>query len=175
MSLSINRRDFLRSSATVAAAPIGLSSVASAARLFDAETGANVGTADNDLLRTIGQRIGFDAAQRVAPNGEAVSLMYFDYAGPTVDALREGMAQAMTLHSSGKAAVYEIDVPYGELLGVALVRNLQTAAETRIEIDATMLSHLALIEATSSNKLLQHGSIMSAASDCFYRTADLVA
>jgi hypothetical protein len=177
MSLETNRREFLKTSATVCvAAPIALSmsgvvgaALASNVPDFSASTAVHNG----DLLRALGSRIGLEAAQRVAPNGEAVSLMYFDGAGSNLDALREGIEQGLAWQCDSRVAMNEVAVPYSAMLGVAVVRNLETAVETRVEIDATALSQLAMIEANSTSQSVQKQAVMSASADCFFRVSDL--
>jgi hypothetical protein len=172
--LAATRRDFLKTSAAVAVTTPAVASLASVAEamLPHATMSMPATTIDRDMLRAVGERIGFDAALRVAPNGEPVSLMYFDYAGTTVDALRVGIERGLALQSGGEVAAVELSLPYGELLGVAVVRNLNTAVETRIEIDPTMLSHLALIEANAPSAGIAKTAVMSADASYFYRTAE---
>ncbi len=178
MLIETNRREFLKASATLcAAAPLAFSigSVASAAALPLSFEG-NTLSENPTLLRALGSRIGLEAAQRVAPNGEAVSFMYFDGAGTNLDALREGIEQGLAWQcgeGDARVSMNEVAVPYSAMLGVAVVRNLETAVETRVEIDATALSQLAMIEANSPSASVQKHSVMSAAADNFYRVADL--
>jgi hypothetical protein len=177
MSLETNRREFLKTSATVCvAAPIVLSmSGIVSATLTQSASDLSSSTAlqNSELLRALGSRIGLEAAQRVAPNGEAVSLMYFDGAGSNLDALREGIEQGLAWQCEARVAMNEVAVPYSAMLGVAIVRNLETAVETRVEIDATALSQLAMIEANSPSQSVQKHAVMSASADCFFRVADL--
>jgi hypothetical protein len=178
MSTDTNRREFLKSSTILcASAPFALSvSDVAYATAFAAsnEIGLPSSSLENpSLLRALGSRIGLEAAQRVAPNGEAVSLIYFDGAGENLDALREGIEQGLAWQCDTRVAVNEVSVPYSAMLGVAIVRNLETAVETRVEIDATALSELAMIEANSRSASVQKHSVMSAAAENFYRVADL--
>lgn len=170
MLYEVTRREFLKSSAAVAATVPAVGSWVGAVYAGDVAAQAAHASSrlDADLLRAVGERIGSDAALRVAPNGEAVSLMYFDYAGSTVDPLRAGIERGLSLHCGDRVAVNEISLPYGELLGVAIVRNLETAVETRVEINATMLSHLALIEDAAPSTGIAKTSIMSADASYFY-------
>jgi hypothetical protein len=179
MPLETNRREFLKTSATVCvAAPLAFSAsgIVSAA-LTQTDIGVNAvpPLGNSDLLRSLGSRIGLEAAQRVAPNGEAVSLMYMDYAGASIDPLREGIAQGLGWHCGESVHVTELNLPYGTMLGVAIVRNLETAVETRVEIDSTLLSELAMIEANSPSTSVQKHAVMSASADHFYRVTDLAA
>jgi hypothetical protein len=168
------RREFLKSSAVVAASvPVSTSFAGFANALANtAGNASGLVSVDSDLLRAVGERIGFDAALRVAPNGEAVSLMYFDYAGTSVDALRVGIESGLSFQCGKHVASNEIELPYGDLLGVAIVKNLETAVETRIEIDATMLSHLALIEANAPSGGIAKSSVMSADAAYFYNVVE---
>jgi hypothetical protein len=170
MDFTTTRREFLKVTAAATAIPAVCwsSGVASAI----ASVAPSLPTVDGDLLDTVGERIGFDAALRVAPNGEAVSLMYFDYAGPTIDGLRSGIERGLAFQCNGNVASSEIELPYGELLAVAIVRNLETAVETRVEIDAAMLSHLALIEANAPSVGIAKTSVMSADAAYFYNVAE---
>ncbi len=170
MFYDVTRRAFLKSSAAVAVSVPTAASLVGAA--YAADVSANTTMAsralDADLLRAVGERIGSDAAQRVAPNGERVSFMYFDYAGSSVDPLRAGIERGLALHCGDDVSMNEISLPYGDLLGVAIVRNLESAVETRVEIDATMLSHLALIEDIAPSAGIARSSIMSADASYFY-------
>jgi hypothetical protein len=164
------RRDFLKTTAVVAGTlPVAMSipSVAAASSLAT-ETHASALLSDGDLLRALGERIGLEAAERVAANGEAVSLIYLDYAGPGIDPLREGIERGLAWQCATVAA-NEVQMPYGPLLGVAIVRNLETAQETRFEIDATALSHLAMIEDNAPSRGIAKLAMMNAAPEHFYR------
>jgi hypothetical protein len=179
MPLETNRREFLKTSATACvAAPLVFSTsgvVSAAFTKTDVRAHAVPALGNGDLLRSLGSRIGLEAAQRVAPNGEAVSLMYLDYAGASIDPLREGIAQGLGWHCGDSVHATELNLPYGAMLGVAIIRNLETAVETRVEIDSTLLSELAMIEANSSSLSVQKHAVMSASADHFYRVIDLVA
>jgi hypothetical protein len=168
------RRDFLKTTATVAATVPAFTSFAgfSEALLPSASVNSLVLSVDRDLLRAVGERIGFDAAARVAPNGEAVSLMYFDYAGTSVDGLRQGIERGLALQSQSPVAINELELPYGELLGIAVVRNLETAVETRVEIEPVMLSHLALIEANAPSAGIAKTAVLSADASFFYNAVE---
>jgi hypothetical protein len=178
MSTDTNRREFLKTSTILCAgAPfaLSLSGVAHAAISASVTESASYSPSleNPSLLRALGSRIGLEAAQRVAPNGEAVSLMYFDGAGANLDALREGIEQGLAWQCNTRVAMNEVAVPYGAILGVAIVRNLETAVETRVEIDATALSQLAMIEANSRAASVQKQAVMSAAAENFYRVTEL--
>jgi hypothetical protein len=170
MFSEVTRREFLKSSAAVTVTAPTVASWVGAAYANDVAVQATLGAhrVDADLLHAVGERIGSDAALRVAPNGESVSLMYFDYAGSSIDPLRTGIERGLSLHCGDRVAANEISLPYGELLGVAIVRNLETAVETRVEIDATMLSHLALIEDAAPSISIAKTSITSADAAYFY-------
>jgi hypothetical protein len=174
MSYDVTRRDFLKTSALATGAMTGVGAWVGATSVHAAaaDVSALSSRLDTDLLRAVGERIGADAALRVAPNGAAVSLVYFDYAGPTIDPLRAGIERGLAHFCGDQVAVNEVSLPYGELLGVAIVRNLETAVETRVEIDATMLSHLALIEANAPSLGIAKSSIASADAAYFYRTPE---
>jgi hypothetical protein len=101
-----------------------------------------------------------------------VSLMYFDYAGESVDALRHGIERGLSLHSRTPIVVNELGLPYSALLGVAIVRNLESAAETRIEIEPTMLSHIALIEASAPSAGIAKTAVMAADASYFYNAIE---
>jgi hypothetical protein len=170
MSSDTTRRDFLKHTAVVAGslpAALSISGVAAASSLA-IETRGNVLLSDGDLLRALGERIGLEAAERVAPNGEAVSLMYFDYAGVAIDPLRAGIEHGLAWHCA-TVSTNELSMPYGALLGVAIVRNLETARETRIEIDAAALSQLAMIEANAPSRGIAKLAMMNASPAFFYR------
>jgi hypothetical protein len=180
IDMSTTRREFVKTGFVAAVAvpsALSLSGIAHAAFATDATSAlAKSGTASqSDLLRAVGSRIGLEAAERVAQRGEAVSLMYLDYAGASVDPLRAGVVEGLGWHCGESVHVTELNLPYGALLGVAIVRNLETAVETRIEIDATLLSELAMIEANSPSTSVQKHAVMSASSNHFYRVADLQA
>jgi TAT (twin-arginine translocation) pathway signal sequence len=177
MSLTATRRDFLKTSAAMAATAAGSLSITGYGFAMPSEPQTKLShkaaTSQADLLRALGARLGLEAAERVAANGEAVSLLYLDYAGASVDPLREGVAEGLGWHCGESVHVTELNLPYGALLGVAIVRNLETAVETRVEIDATLLSELAMIEANAPSLSVQKHAVMSASADHFYRVTDL--
>ncbi len=173
----VTRRTFLQSSAALA---VSLPSVGAlvAAPLFGvdaAPVSSLAGTQpDADLLHALGERIGRTAAEQVSANGDALSLMYFDYAGPSVAALKAGIVAGLTQHCGSAAACNEISLPYGDRVGVAIVRNLASAQEVRIEIDATMLSHLAMIEEMAPSAGIAKTSLLQADASYFYRATERV-
>lgn len=173
MFSDLTRRDFIKTSAGVAASLPALASFGGIAHASAMLGGSEITATrvDSDLLRAVGERIGFDAAERIGADRDDVSLMYFDYAGQSIDSLREGIERGLAIKSSGKVIANELDLPYGALLGVAVVRNLRTAVETRVEICATMLSHLALIEANAPTAGIAKTSVMAADASYFYEVA----
>jgi hypothetical protein len=174
----LTRRVFLQSSAALAASLPSVSALIAAPLAGDGHTAASPllgkSTVDADLLHALGERIGRSAAEQVAASGDAVSLMYFDYAGPSVAALKSGIVAGLAQHCGRAAACNEISLPYGDRVAVAIVRNLATAQETRIEIDATMLTHVAMIEETAPSAGIAKTSLLQADASYFYRTTELV-
>lgn len=172
----VTRRTFLQSSAALAISLPTLQSVIAAPLIGEAENtahrGAAADTADADLLRAVGERIGRDAAAQVAPKGEAVSLMYFDYAGPSVSMLKAGIVSGLAQMSFVEPAYNEVSLPYGDQMGVAIVRNLVTAEEMRIEVNPTLLSHLAMIEEISPSAGIAKTSVLQADASYFYRATE---
>lgn len=173
MFTTTTRRDFLKTTAVAAGAlptAMSLSGLAGAASLGSDALATEALLTDGDLLRALGERIGLEAAERVAPNGEAVSLMYLGYAGVAIDPLRAGIERGLAWQCGEAVATNEVSMPYGALLGVAIVRNLHTAQETRIEIDAAALSQLAMIEANAPSRGIAKLAMMNASSAAFYRS-----
>ncbi|TAG67755.1 MAG: hypothetical protein EAZ24_15375, partial [Burkholderiales bacterium] len=172
------RRTFLQSSAALAVSLPSLGAVIAAPLVGASDPATSLNSTkrnvDADLLHALGERIGRAAAEQVAPNGEAVSLMYFDYAGPSIAALKAGIVTGLTQQCGEAPTCNEISLPYGDRVGVALVRNLATAEEIRIEIDATMLSHLAMIEELAPSAGIAKTSLLQADASYFYRATERV-
>ncbi len=181
-----SRREFIVGSAKVSAvvagavlAPMALASsvpaapVAGTGAALDAVTAA----ANTDLLHALGTRIGLEIAAEIGGEGKdavPLALSYADNAGPAIDPLQAGIAQAMVLACGAKgAACIETSAPYASVLGVALISNPATGRTARVEIFPEALSHLTMIQEATRSAALQKQAVMSASSDAFYRVTYL--
>ena len=175
-----SRREFIVGSAKACAVVAGavLAPMAFASSL-SAPPVAGIGTmtaaANTDLLHALGTRIGLEIAAEIGGEGaDAVplALSYADNAGPAIDPLQAGIAQAMVLACGAEgAACIETSAPYASVLGVALISNPATGRMARVEIFPEALSHLTMIQEATASASLQKQAVMSASADAFYRVA----
>ena len=167
MTLSLSRREFMvhSSQAGVALAVMGGASGALAAATASAAPSAVC----PDLLRALGSRIGLEVATEISSHGAPLTMSFVDCAGPSVDALREGIEQGMQWHIGGPAACVESQAAHGSVLGVALIRNAATGRSARVEIDATALSMIALIESVKTPASTHKQAVLTASADNLYR------
>ncbi len=167
MKISQSRREFMvhSSQAGAALATMGGASGAIAAAAATAAPSA----VSADLLRALGNRIGLEVATAISSNGAPLTMSYLDCAGPSVDALREGIEQGMQWHVGAAPACVEAQAPHGSVLGVALISNAATGRAARVEIDATALSMIALIESVKTPASTHKHAVLTASADNLYR------
>ena len=177
-----SRREFIVGSAKASAvvagavlAPMAFASSLSAPPVagIAATLGRMTAAANTDLLHALGTRIGLEIAAEIGGEGaDAVplALSYADNAGPAIDPLQAGIAQAMVLACGAEgAACIETSAPYSSVLGVALISNPATGRVARVEIFPEALSHLTMIQEATASASLQKQAVMSASADAFYR------
>jgi hypothetical protein len=165
MNFEINRRDFLTGSVKLGAAAATVAAVPSA---IAAAFAAAPESAHGDLLRALGTRIGLDAAAEIGTFGEPLSVQYFDAAGASVDALREGIEDGARLGVSCGAVCVESSLPYSDVLGIAFFRDAHSGRTARVEILASALTQIELISQGTRSGSLQKQAIMSASADSLY-------
>ena len=176
-----SRREFIVGSAKASAvvagavlAPMAFASSLSAPPVagIAATLGRMTAAANTDLLHALGTRIGLEIAAEIGGEGaDAVplALSYADNAGPAIDPLQAGIAQAMVLACGAEgAACIETSAPYASVLGVALISNPATGRVARVEIFPEALSHLTMIQEATASASLQKQAVMSASADAFY-------
>ncbi|TAG00728.1 MAG: hypothetical protein EAZ43_13085 [Betaproteobacteria bacterium] len=168
MSFTESRRDFVLSGARAGAAAAVVGAMPTA---FAASSGASAaGAAANaDLLQALGSRIGLEVASHIGAEGDALTLAYLDAAGDSVDALRAGIEQGMSWQMGRAPVTVESPSASSSLLGVALVTNTASGRTARVEINATTLSMLAMIEGDRTPASSKKLSVLTANSDNFYR------
>lgn len=170
MTISQSRREFMVHSSRAGAALAvmgGASTAFAAATASAASTGANA--VNPDLLRALGNRIGLEVATAISSDGAPLTMSYLDCAGPTVDALREGIEQGVQWHIGTTPACVEAQASHGFVLGVALIRNAATGRTARVEIDATALSMIALIESVKTPASMHKHAVLTSSADNLYR------
>jgi hypothetical protein len=167
MSFTESRRDFVLSGARAGAAAAVVGAMPAA---FAATSGVSASTAANaDLLQALGSRIGLEVASHIGAAGDALTLAYLDAAGDSVDALRVGIEQGMSWQTGRAPATIESPSASSSLLGVALVTNTVSGRTARVEINATTLSMLSMIEGDRTPASSKKLSVLTAESDNFYR------
>lgn len=171
MSFVESRRDFMlngaRTGAAVATVAALVSSPVAFAAAFDDDV--TVGAVDSDLLHALGGRIGLEVATEIGSNGQPLTLAYVDAAGPSVDALRHGMAQGLEWQTHCTAQCIETSASPSTVIAVAHVRNPITGRSARVEIDAVALSVIGLIESVNAPGSAQKNAVLTASSDSLYR------
>ena len=181
MSFQESRREFMVGSVKVGAvaASVALAPMAFATGFDDAAVGTLASTSaaavHADLLHALGTRIGLEIATEIGSSADGnktspLALSYADNAGPAIDPLQAGIAHAMVLACGADgAACIETNAPYASVLGVALISNPATGRTARVEIFPEALSHLTMIQESTSSATIQKQAVMSASSDAFYR------
>ena len=166
MKISQSRREFMVHSSQAGAA---LAMMGGASSAFAAATTAAPSAVSADLLRALGNRIGLEVATAISSDGAPLTLSYLDCAGPSVDALREGIEQGMQWQIGTAPACVEAQAAHGSLLGVALISNAATGRTVRVEIDATALSMISLIESVKTPASSHKHAVLTASADNLYR------
>jgi hypothetical protein len=167
MSISQSRREFMvhSSQAGAALALLGGASGAFAA----AASSAEAASVNPDLLHALGNRIGLEVAEQIGEKGAPLLMNFLDCAGPSVDALRDGIEQGLHWHSGAAPACIEVPSAHGAVIGVALIRNPVSGRTARVEIDATALGMIALIESVKTPASSHKHAVLTASADNLYR------
>lgn len=169
MKISQSRREFMVHSSQAGAA---LAVMGGATGAFAAAAASGTSSAvSSDLLRALGNRIGLEVATAISSNGAPLTMSYLDCAGPSVDALREGIEQGMQWHVGAAPACVEAQASHSAVLGVALISNAATGATARVEIDATALSMLALIESVKTPASAHKHAVLTTSASNLYRVS----
>lgn len=169
--MEMTRRGFVQASATVAAVN-AIPFVWASAPLHDvaaADVATKLSPMNADLLAALGARIGFEAAARVSPAGDPVSMSYVNHAGAHLAPLFEGVERGAQWQCAAKGTCVGATADYGAVLATVTFSNVVTRESVRVEIDSTSLSHLAMIEAGSPSPNIRHHAVMAAPSDSMYR------
>ena len=167
MKLSLSRREFMVHSSQAGAALAVMGGASSALATVTATAAA--AAVSPDLLRALGNRIGLEVATAISSDGAPLTMRYFDCAGPSVDALREGIEQGLQWQIGVTPACVEAQASHGSILGVALISNAATGRSARVEIDATALSMIALIESVNTPASAHKQAVLTASADNLYR------
>ena len=166
MKISQSRREFMVHGSLAGAA---LAVMGGASSAFAVATSAAPTAVSPDLLRALGNRIGLEVATVISSDGAPLTMSYLDCAGPSVDALREGIEQGMQWQVGAAPACVEAQATHGSVLGVALISNVATGRTARVEIDATALSMISLIESVKTPASTHKHAVLTARADNLYR------
>ena len=167
MKISQSRREFMVHSSQAGAALAMMGGASSAFAAVAAPAAPSAVSAD--LLRALGNRIGLEVATAISSDGAPLTMSYLDCAGPSVDALREGIEQGMQWQVGAAPACGEAQAAHGSVLGVALISNVATGRTARVEIDATALSMISLIESVKTPASTHKHAVLTASADNLYR------
>ena len=89
----------------------------------------------------------------------------------SVDALRDGIEQGVAWHADVKPSSVETQVTASAVLGVALLSNPVTGRSARVEIDATALSMIAMIESSCTPPSACKNAVLTADASSLYRVS----
>ena len=170
---SESRREFMLGCAQAGAALAVAGGAQGALAAVVSSPVADSASISPDLLQALGSRIGLEVAAMVGDAGAPLTLAYLDAAGPSVDALRVGIAQGVAWHAGVAPVCVETQVSAANTIGVALITNPATGRAARVEIDATALSMIALIESVKTPASSQKHSVLTASADNLYRVSYL--
>lgn len=169
-----SRREFMLGCAQAGAALAVVSGAQGAlAAVASSPVVAGSASVSADLLQALGSRIGLEVAAMVGDAGAPLTLAYLDAAGPSVDALRVGVEQGVAWHAGSAPVCVETQVSAANTMGVALITNPATGRAARVEINATALSMIALIESVKTSASSQKHSVLTASADNLYRVSYL--
>ena len=117
----------------------------------------------------MGARIGLEVTEALGGADAPVSLAYIDAAGPSSDALREGIERGIRWEAGSAPELREWQVPYCSLLGAALITNEATGKQAVVEIDATALSMITMVESLKTPASAHKHAVLTASADNLYR------
>ncbi len=166
-----SRRDFMLNGARAGATVAAVTALASAPGAIAAAFGDDevAPTPSSDLLHALGGRIGLEVASVIGSGGQPLAMAYVDAAGPSVDALRLGMAQGLEWQTRCAAQCIETQASPSTVIAVAHVSNPATGRSARVEIDAVALSVIGLIESINVPGSAQKNAVLTASADNLYR------
>jgi hypothetical protein len=130
-------------------------------------------TVSAELLHALGARIGLEVTGMLGGADARVSLAYIDAAGPSADALREGIERGIEWEAGSVPSLREWQAPYCSLLGAALITNEATGQRAVVEIDNTALSMIAMVESVSTPASSRKHAVLTASADNLYRVSYL--
>jgi hypothetical protein len=166
MSFAESRREFMLGGARAGAA------LAVASGLLPPPPGsvaAVTSPISPELLHALGARIGLEVTEALGGADAPVSLAYIDAAGPSADALREGIERGIHWEAGSAPALREWQAPYCSLLGAALITNEATGKQAVVEIDATALGMIAMVESVKTPASTHKHAVLTASADNLYR------
>lgn len=173
MSFAESRREFMLGSARAAAALAVVAASGGAAGAFASgllpSAVAVTAPISPELLHALGARIGLEVTEALGGADAPVSLAYIDAAGPSADTLREGIERGIQWEAGGAPALREWQVPYCSLLGAALITNEATGKQAVVEIDATALSMITMVESVKTPASAHKHAVLTASADNLYR------
>jgi|GEM_PF-1937543 len=177
MSFAESRREFMLGSARAGAALAVIAASGGAAAAFASTSlpsaagsvAAITAPISPELLHALGARIGLEVTEALGGADAPVSLAYIDAAGPSADALREGIERGIQWEAGGAPALREWQVPYCSLLGAALITNEATGKQAVVEIDATALSMITMVESVNTPASAHKHAVLTASADNLYR------
>lgn len=181
MNFVESRREFMATGARVGAAGVAIAAtrgaigaigaIGASGALASTLAPASVTQCSPELLQALGARIGLEVATKLGAVGSPLALAYLDAAGPSVDALRDGIEQGVAWHAGAKPSSLETQVTASAVLGVALLSNPDTGRSARVEIDATALSMIAMIESGCTPPSAQKNAVLTANASSLYRVS----
>jgi hypothetical protein len=175
MSFAESRREFMLSGAragaalAVIAASGGAVGALAAEALPSATAETTAASVSPELLHALGARIGLEVTTALGGTDAPVSLAYIDAAGPSADALREGIERGIHWEAGSAPSLHEWQAPYCSLLGAALITNEATGQRAVVEIDNTALSMIAMVESLKTPASSHKHAVLTASADNLYR------
>lgn len=177
MSFTESRRDFMVGSARAGAALAVVVGSGGALNVFAATPTvstaalmtASLASVSPELLHALGARIGLEVTTALAGADAPVTLAYIDAAGPSADCLREGIECGIQWQAGSAPTSREWQAPYCSLLGAALITNERTGQRALVEIDATALSMIAMVESVKTPASAHKHSVLMTSADNLYR------
>ncbi len=177
MSFAESRREFMLGSARAGAALAVVAVSGGAAGAFASgllpsaagSVAAASASISPQLLHALGARIGLEVTAALGGADAPVSLAYINAAGPNADALREGIERGIHWEAGSAPALREWQAPYCSLLGAALITNEATGRQAVVEIDATALSMIAMVESLKTPVSSHKHAVLTASADNLYR------
>jgi hypothetical protein len=165
-SFNASRRAFIATTSGTSAAIVASTIAAPAQAMLSSSPTTQAQY--TDLLFALGQRAGLEVSQALGGSEQALRFTFLDDAGASLNALREGFTQGLSLDAGCSVGCAETQQAYSHVLGVALVMNQVTGQTARVEIFPSALSQIEMIRGVTASASLQKQAIMSASSDALY-------